>query len=250
MTAIEAIILFVSAFFAGIANSIAGGGSFLTFPALVFAGVPIIAANATSALAVFPGYLSGALGFMKELKTYPKGQFSLLIFISASGGVLGSLLLLRTPTTLFSFIVPWLLGFATVMFAFGNLISKWAKNTTGKTSIKGNLATLFVCIYGGYFNGGLGIVLLALFSTLGMRDINLMNGLKNGMSFALSFASVITFGLAGIIYWPQAILMMVGATIGGYCGAIVARKLTAKVIKTIIVAIGSIMTFIFYLMSN
>jgi len=207
--------------------------------------VPIIAANATSAVAVFPGYLSGALGFMKELKTYPKGQFSLLIFISALGGVLGSLLLLKTPTTLFSFIIPWLLGFATVMFAFGNLISKWAKNTAGKTSIKGNLATLFVCIYGGYFNGGLGIVLLALFSTLGMRDINLMNGLKNGMSFALSFASVITFGLAGIIYWPQAILMMVGATIGGYCGAVVARKLSAKVTKSIIITIGSIMTFIF-----
>ena len=165
MTTIEAIILFVSAFFAGIANSIAGGGSFLTFPALVFAGVPIIAANATSAVAVFPGYLSGALGFMKELKTYPKGQFSLLIFISALGGVLGSLLLLKTPTTLFSFVIPWLLGFATVMFAFGNLISKWAKNTAEKTSIKGNLATLFVCIYGGYFNGGfLLIVFMMLFT--------------------------------------------------------------------------------------
>ena len=250
MTTIEIIMLFATAFFAGIANSIAGGGSFLTFPALVFAGVPTIAANATSAVAVFPGYLTGALGFMKELKIYPKGQFALLIFISALGGILGSLLLLITPVSVFSFIIPWLLGFATLMFAFGNLISKWAKNTTGNTGFKGSLATLIVCIYGGYFNGGLGIVLLALFSTLGMRDINLMNGLKNGMSFALSFASVITFGLAGIIYWPQAILMMVGATIGGYCGAIVARKLTAKVIKTIIVAIGSIMTFIFYLMSN
>ena len=250
MTTIEIIMLFATAFFAGIANSIAGGGSFLTFPALVFAGVPTIAANATSAVAVFPGYLTGALGFMKELKIYPKGQFALLIFISALGGILGSLLLLITPVSVFSFIIPWLLGFATLMFAFGNLISKWAKNTTGNTGFKGSLATLIVCIYGGYFNGGLGIVLLALFSTLGMRDINLMNGLKNGMSFALSFASVITFGLAGIIYWPQAILMMVGATIGGYCGAIVARKLSAKVIKTIIVAIGSIMTFIFYLMSN
>lgn len=250
MTTIEIIMLFATAFFAGIANSIAGGGSFLTFPALVFAGVPTIAANATSAVAVFPGYLTGALGFMKELKIYPKGQFALLIFISALGGILGSLLLLITPVSVFSFIIPWLLGFATLMFAFGNLISKWAKNTTGNTGFKGSLATLIVCIYGGYFNGGLGIVLLALFSTLGMRDINLMNGLKNGMSFALSFASVITFGLAGIIYWPQAILMMVGATIGGYCGAIVARKLSEKVIKTIIVAIGSIMTFIFYLMSN
>ncbi|MDB4248571.1 sulfite exporter TauE/SafE family protein [Amylibacter sp.] len=241
----EVVLLITASFFAGIINSIAGGGSFLTFPALVFAGVPTIAANATSAVAVFPGYLSGALGFAKELKAFPKSKFLLLIFLSISGGVLGSILLLITPEVVFSFIIPWLLGFATLLFAFGNYVSKLAEKTSDTNGFKSNIATLLVCIYGGYFNGGLGIVLLALFSTLGMRDIHLMNGLKNIMSFALSAASVVTFAIAGIVFWKYAIIMMIAATIGGYFGVIVARKLSKSIIRIIIVIIGTIMTFIF-----
>ena len=243
----EVVLLITASFFAGIINSIAGGGSFLTFPALVFAGVPTIAANATSAVAVFPGYLSGALGFAKELKAFPKSKFLLLIFLSISGGVLGSILLLITPEVVFSFIIPWLLGFATLLFASGNYVSKWAEKTSDTNGFKSNIATLLVCIYGGYFNGGLGIVLLALFSTLGMRDIHLMNGLKNIMSFALSAASVVTFAIAGIVFWQQAIIMMIAATIGGYFGVIVARKLSKSIIRIIIVIIGTIMTFIFFI---
>ncbi|MDA7759764.1 sulfite exporter TauE/SafE family protein [Amylibacter sp.] len=243
----EVVLLITASFFAGIINSIAGGGSFLTFPALVFAGVPTIAANATSAVAVFPGYLSGALGFAKELKAFPKSKFLLLIFLSISGGVLGSILLLITPEVVFSFIIPWLLGFATLLFAFGNYVSKLAEKTSDTNGFKSNIATLLVCIYGGYFNGGLGIVLLALFSTLGMRDIHLMNGLKNIMSFALSAASVVTFAIAGIVFWKYAIIMMIAATIGGYFGVIVARKLSKSIIRIIIVIIGTIMTFIFFI---
>ena len=243
----EVVLLITASFFAGIINSIAGGGSFLTFPALVFAGVPTIAANATSAVAVFPGYLSGALGFSKELKAFPKSKFLLLIFLSISGGVLGSILLLITPEVVFSFIIPWLLGFATLLFAFGNYVSKLAEKTSDTNGFKSNIATLLVCIYGGYFNGGLGIVLLALFSTLGMRDIHLMNGLKNIMSFALSAASVVTFAIAGIVFWKYAIIMMIAATIGGYFGVIVARKLSKSIIRIIIVIIGTIMTFIFFI---
>ena len=243
----EVVLLITASFFAGIINSIAGGGSFLTFPALVFAGVPTIAANATSAVAVFPGYLSGALGFAKELKAFPKSKFFLLIFLSISGGVLGSILLLITPEVVFSFIIPWLLGFATLLFAFGNYVSKLAEKTSDTNGFKSNIATLLVCIYGGYFNGGLGIVLLALFSTLGMRDIHLMNGLKNIMSFALSAASVVTFAIAGIVFWKYAIIMMIAATIGGYFGVIVARKLSKSIIRIIIVIIGTIMTFIFFI---
>ena len=243
----EVVLLITASFFAGIINSIAGGGSFLTFPALVFAGVPTIAANATSAVAVFPGYLSGALGFAKELKAFPKSKFLLLIFLSISGGVLGSILLLITPEVVFSFIIPWLLGFATLLFAFGNYVSKWVEKTSDTNGFKSNIATLLVCIYGGYFNGGLGIVLLALFSTLGMRDIHLMNGLKNIMSFALSAASVVTFAIAGIVFWKYAIIMMIAATIGGYFGVIVARKLSKSIIRIIIVIIGTIMTFIFFI---
>ena len=245
MTIFELSLLASASFIAGIINSIAGGGSFLTFPALVFTGVPTIAANATSAVAVFPGYLSGALGFAKELKEYPKSKFLLLITLSIMGGIGGSLLLLITPASVFSYIIPWLLGFATLLFAFGDFVAKWAKKNSNSNGFLGNLTTLIVCIYGGYFNGGLGIILLALFSTLGMRDIHLMNGLKNIMSFALSAASVVTFAIAGIVFWQQAIIMMIAATIGGYFGVVVARKLSKDTIRMIIVIIGLIMTVIF-----
>ena len=245
MTIFELSLLASASFIAGIINSIAGGGSFLTFPALVFTGVPTIAANATSAVAVFPGYLSGALGFAKELKEYPKSKFLLLITLSIMGGIGGSLLLLITPASVFSYIIPWLLGFATLLFAFGDFVAKWAKKNSNSNGFFGNLTTLIVCIYGGYFNGGLGIILLALFSTLGMRDIHLMNGLKNIMSFALSAASVVTFAIAGIVFWQQAIIMMIAATIGGYFGVVVARKLSKDTIRMIIVIIGLIMTVIF-----
>ena len=228
----EVILLIFASFFAGIINSIAGGGSFLTFPALVFTGVPTIAANATSAVAVFPGYLSGALGFAKELREVPKSKFFLLIILSVLGGILGSLLLLITPSDVFSFVIPWLLGFATILFAFGNYISEWAEKTNGSGGTMGSIATL-------------GIILLALFSALGMRDIHLMNGLKNMMSFALSAASVVTFAIAGIVFWQQAIIMMIAATIGGYFGVFVARKLSKNTIRSIIVIIGLIMTLIF-----
>ena len=245
MTIFELSLLASASFIAGIINSIAGGGSFLTFPALVFTGVPTIAANATSAVAVFPGYLSGALGFSKELKEYPKSKFLLLITLSIMGGIGGSLLLLITPASVFSYIIPWLLGFATLLFAFGDFVARWAKKNSNSNGFLGNLTTLIVCIYGGYFNGGLGIILLALFSTLGMRDIHLMNGLKNIMSFALSAASVVTFAIAGIVFWQQAIIMMIAATIGGYFGVVVARKLSKNTIRMIIVIIGLIMTVIF-----
>jgi len=245
MTIFELSLLASASFIAGIINSIAGGGSFLTFSALVFTGVPTIAANATSAVAVFPGYLSGALGFAKELKEYPKSKFLLLITLSIMGGIGGSLLLLITPASVFSYIIPWLLGFATLLFAFGDFVAKWAKKNSNSNGFLGNLTTLIVCIYGGYFNGGLGIILLALFSTLGMRDIHLMNGLKNIMSFALSAASVVTFAIAGIVFWQQAIIMMIAATIGGYFGVVVARKLSKNTIRMIIVIIGLIMTVIF-----
>ncbi|WP_293572599.1 sulfite exporter TauE/SafE family protein [Phaeobacter sp.] len=247
MTFFDIFLLAVAAYFAGVANAIAGGGSFLTFPALVFTGVPAIAANATSAVAVFPGYLSGALGFFGELKDVPKRYLVLLLGLSLAGGVLGSLLLLVTPATVFAFVVPWLLGFATLLFAFGHRLTAWAERNLKAEGWTGNAATLLVCIYGGYFNGGLGIVLLALFSMLGLRDINLMNGLKNGMSFVLSGASVVTFALAGIVYWPQALLMMVTATIGGYCGAIAAKRLSAATMRALIICVGCVMTLIFAL---
>jgi len=244
----EVILLSAAAFLAGTLNSIAGGGSFLTFPALVYIGIPPISANATSAVAVFPGYLSGAFGFVKELKTYGLRQLGTLIFLAAIGGVLGALLLLVTPSDIFKLIIPYLLLFATGLFAFGDKITIYLASK-GKTQKSKNwILTLFVSTYGGYFNGGLGIVLLALFSVLGYRDLNLMNGLKNVLSFILSAASIITFAFADIVDWEWALIMMVSATIGGYFGAVIARKMPKQLVRNLIIFIGLFMSAAFYFM--
>jgi uncharacterized membrane protein YfcA len=244
---LDLIIFFTAAFGAGLLNTIAGGGSFLTFPALVFTGVPIVAANATSAVAVFPGYLGGALGFREELKQIARPRTLRLILITLIGGAVGSALLLVSSNEAFARIVPYLLLLATLAFLFGDQLRAMATRRAKAMKPEGAIGLFAVSLYGGYFNGGLGIILLALFTLWGMKDINLMNGLKNGLSFALSAISVLIFALAGLVEWPQAILMMVGATLGGYAGAPVARALPKSVIKGIIAAIGFGMSAIFFL---
>ena len=240
----DALILAVAAFCAGVLNTVAGGGTFLTFPALVYTGVPVVAANATSAVAVFPGYLGGAVGFRQELAAHDRRRLLRIVVATAVGGLIGSLLLLVSSNEAFAVVVPFLLIAATLAFAFGDRVQAWARNR-GAGKPEGWLGTVLVSVYGGYFNGGLGIVLLALFSLWGMRDLNVMNGLKNGLSFILSAISVATFALAGIVAWPQAIVMMVAATVGGYAGAPLARMLPKKVVRGVVIVVGVVMSAIF-----
>lgn len=243
---LDTILLAVAAFSAGILNTVAGGGTFLTFPVLVYTGVPVVVANATSAVAVFPGYLGGAAGFHKEIATFDRKRLWRIVAATAAGGLIGSLLLLVSSNEAFSLVVPFLLMVATFAFAFGEKIQDWMqRGRFGKP--EGVVGIVVVAIYGGYFNGGLGIVLLALFSMWGMRDLNLMNGLKNGLSFILSAISVATFALAGIVAWPEALIMMVAAIIGGYAGAPVARMLPRKVVRAVIIIVGAAMSAIFFL---
>lgn len=243
-------LLATAGFFAGVLNAVAGGGSFLTFPALVFVGIPPIAANATSAVAVFPGYLSAMFGFMKEIKAFDKLQLVLLSCLGVAGGIIGAVLLLVTPSAVFSWIVPWLLLAATLLFAFDRKIrALTTSNDEIKTSTK-IIAPLAVSIYGGYFNGGVGIVLLSMFSFLGLKNLNQMIGLKNAMSFILSMASVVTFAIAGIVHWEEAIIVMVMATIGGYVGAIIAKKLPIHVFRFTIIFIGLTMSAAFFFTNN
>ncbi len=242
----EWLILIIASFLAGILNSIAGGGSFLTFPALVFVGISPVAANATSAVAVFPGYLGAAAGFRREIFSFPQRRLLQYSFIAAIGGLIGSLLLLITSNVLFSTLVPWLLLFATALFAIGGKVTGWLKNHPYLIG-RHELSILFlVSVYGGYFNGGLGIILLALFTLFGMSNLNTMNGLKNGLSFILSAVSVVTFSIAGIVHWPEAVIMMIGSTTGGYTGAVVARALPGGVLRLIIIMVGLLMTVIFF----
>ena len=239
-------LILIAAFGAGLLNTIAGGGTFLTFPALVFIGVPPVVANATSAVAVFPGYLGGALGFRRELQAFDRRQMVRLLGITFAGGLIGGLLLLVSSDAAFSFIVPFLLLAATLAFLFGDPLRDWAARKSRAVTPFGALGLLGVSIYGGYFNGGLGIVLLALFALWGMSNIHEMNGLKNGLSFALSAVSVAVFAVGGLVEWHLAAAMMVASTLGGYAGAPVARLLPKAAVRALIAAVGFSMSAVFF----
>lgn len=242
----DMILLIAAAFGAGILNTVAGGGTFLTFPALVFTGMPPVMANATSTVAVFPGYLGGAFGFRSELAGFDRRRLLRLVMITLVGGLVGSSLLLVSSNEAFSMVVPFLLLGATLAFLFGDKIRQWAAAKAQDVSSEGAVGLFGVALYGGYFNGGLGIVLLALFSLWGMTDLNRMNALKSGLSFLLSAISVAVFALAGLVAWPQALIMMLAATAGGYAGAPLARALPKPVVREVIATVGFGMSAIFF----
>jgi uncharacterized membrane protein YfcA len=239
-----------AAFGAGVLNAIAGGGSFLTFPALVFTGVPPIVANATSALAVSPGYLGSTLGFKSELRELPARRLRREMAIAAVGGLAGAGLLLVTPAKLFSGIVPWLLLLATALFAAGPAIARRAQAASagghGLTRWR-EPGLLAVAIYGGYFNGGLGILLMALYTVAGEPRLATVNALKNLNSLVLSWLSVAAFVLAGAIAWRQGLLMMAAATAGGYLGAHWSRRLPAVWVRSGVIVTGLVMSVLFFL---
>lgn len=242
-------LLLTAAFLAGALNAVAGGGSFLTLPALVFTGMPTLTANATGTVALLPGYVSGALGFREDLEAPPGLSLRTLTALSLIGGATGATLLLLTDDRTFSRIVPWLLLAATMLFAVGPmLLGKAKKNQSGHASAKGStVGLLAVTIYGGYFNGGLGILLLALFGLLGQSNLNAMNGIKNVVSALLTAIAVAIYAWGGVVAWPQALLMMIAATAGGYFGARIARRIPAPILRAGIVATGLIMTALFFL---
>jgi uncharacterized membrane protein YfcA len=241
------LLLVVAAFAAGVLNAVAGGGSFLTFPALVFTGVPPIVANATSALAVSPGYAGSTLGFKTELQALPRRRLQREMGISALGGVLGALLLLVTPASVFLGLVPALLLFATVLFAIGpRLAARSAQGAETSDSPWREPGLLVVAIYGGYFNGGLGILLMALYTLTGEGRIHNVNALKNLNSLVLSLLSVVAFVVAGVIAWPQGLAMMVAATAGGFWGARWSKRLPVLWVRRGVIVTGLVMSAVFF----
>jgi uncharacterized protein len=241
-------LLTLAGFGAGLLNAIAGGGSFLTFPALVFAGVPPIAANATSAVSLSPGYFGSALGFRAELIAQPRARLVREGIVCALGGVAGAVLLLVTPPAGFVRVVPWLLLFATALFVFGSF--RPTGNAPAATrALPGatQLAALFaVAVYGGYFNGGLGILLMALYAFSAVSDVHVANAKKNLHSLVLSLVSVAAFIAARIVLWPQAAAMIVAATVGGFAGAWLGRRLPETWVRGFVVAAGLVMTVVFF----
>ena len=248
-------LLLAAAFVAGALNAVAGGGSFLTLPALVFTGVPPVVANATGTVALLPGYAAGAWGFKDDMQSPPGLSMKAVVGIALVGGAFGAALLLFTPDATFRKIVPWLLLAATAMFAFGPQLRAWAsRKTEGNSSsqaapsaTKAAVGMLIVSIYGGYFNGGLGILLLALLGLLGQTNLNAMNGTKNLVSALLTAIAVAIYAAGGVVQWQQALIMMVAATLGGYLGARVARKIPANWLRGGIVLTGLVMAGLFFM---
>lgn len=231
----------------GALNAVAGGGSFLTFPALLFGGVPPIPANATSAVALWPASLSSAVGYREELR----GQRRLLgplLAVSLVGGLGGALLLLVTPQHLFRALVPWLLLAATLVFALGPALNRRLRARDLHLPLKGAVLVQFaVATYGGYFGGGMGIMMLAAFSAMGMEDVHAMNGLKVVLGAALNGIAIVAFVVAGIIVWPAALAMLAGSIAGGYGGARLAKRVSPARVRVFVVLVGAALTAYFFL---
>lgn len=241
-------LLIAAAFLGGGINAVAGGGSFFTFPALVWAGIPPVAANASGTLALLPGYMASTWGFREDLRAPQRLSMPAVLATSLVGGSIGAGLLLLTPDELFSDIVPWLLLAATLLFALGPRLLRHL-NASGSESGPGIqvMALLAVCVYGGYFNGGLGIVLLAAFGLLGHTGLNRMQGLKNLVSAVLTAIAVALYAIGGAIVWLKALVMMISAVAGGYVVARVARQLPESTIRFVVIATGAVMTVLFFL---
>ncbi|ACL73735.1 sulfite exporter TauE/SafE family protein [Thioalkalivibrio sulfidiphilus] len=244
------LVISLAALVAGAINALAGGGSFLTLPALVFTGVPPVAANATGTAALLPGYLASAWSYRDLIRAPGIGlSVTAVVVLGTLGGALGATLLLFTSNEAFRVIVPWLLLFATLLFAFGSrihaLLSRRA--SAGRGGFWGKLGIVGVCGYGGYFNGGMGIVMLAMFRLLGVKDLNVANGLKNLLSAVLTLIAVLIYAAGGVISWPETVPMAIAATVGGIVGAWIGRAIPPQLLRNGIVVVGAITTVLFFL---
>lgn len=238
------LLLLGAALAGGAVNSIAGGGSFLTFPALLITGMPAIAANATNNTAMWLGVVASAGGYREEIRTY-RGVVLPAMLVSTAGSIAGALLLLHTPPTLFERLIPWLLLFATLVFAIHPLFSK--PRSKGDVHSPWQLAAqAAVSVYGGYFGAGMGILMLAILSFSGLPNLNAMNGVKNILSIIINGVAVVPFVIVGVINWPTALLMAVFAMTGGYFGARLFRRVPQNVLSAAVIAIGAAMTTYFF----
>lgn len=250
MTIFDGILLFFAALAAGVQNSIAGGGTFFSFPALIFCGVPPIQANATSTIALWPGLLASTGAYRKKLPRVAR-VLAPLCLVSAIGGYFGAHLLLHTPQHTFMRLIPFLFLGATLLFAFGKKPTSGSKHSegTGKPSWSAmagvSLIQFAVAVYGGFFGGGIGILMLAFLTFLPLGDIHSMNALKTVLATMINLVAVVTFIVARIVYWPQAVVMLVGAAIGGYGGAHFAQSVNPARVRIFIVCVGFAMSFYF-----
>jgi uncharacterized membrane protein YfcA len=270
--------LFGAALVGGALNAVAGGGSFLALPALLYAGIAPVSANATTTLAMWPGSVASAVAYRDHFMT-SRTRLLLLLSISVVGGVLGGLLLVGTSDTSFMRLLPWLMLTATVTFTFGGQVqarlrrvrvraaaarqafSSARRGEVGRDSpahtipapgtrsafpVLPLLIQLAIAVYGGYFGGGAGIMMLAMLSIAGLTDIHEMNGLKSLLAVAINGVALAAFIYYGVVDWSHGLVMVAGAILGGYAGATLARRVDQKYVRWFVIVVGWTMTAYFF----
>jgi uncharacterized membrane protein YfcA len=246
------VFLFLIAALGGALNSVVGGGTFVVFPALLFAGVPPIMANATAAIALWPGAASSAVAYREEIKL-PLQMLIALLAASLTGGAIGALLLVRTPGHAFLFLVPWLLLFATLVLTLGRpLVSHiglehWIAQRTGNTTLIVTAVQFVIAIYGGYFGAGMGILMLAALTLARIGNVHAMNGVRSLLAVCINGVAQVLFIFAHAIAWRPAIIMIVGATLTGYLGAVIARRINPSSVRRFVLLLAWCMTVYFFL---
>ncbi len=239
----HAAVAFASAFAAGAINSVAGGGTLVSFPTLIWLGLDSVTANATSTVGIWPGTVGSAWGYRQHLAG-AEPRFRALIIPSLVGGLAGALLLAKTPTSTFDRLVPFLILFATVLFMAQEPVQRMMKTDGGPRHESARwfagamLFQLMVGLYGGYFGAGIGILMLAALSIMGLSDIHEMNSLKVVFGGSVNGIAAVYFIWARMVYWPYVVVMAVAAIAGGYGAAGVARKIGRTAVRRIVIAIG------------
>jgi uncharacterized membrane protein YfcA len=229
-------------------NSVAGGGSFLSFPALIFAGVPAISANATNNAAMWVGTIGSARGYGEELREH-RGLLAPVISVSVVGSLIGACLLLVTPQAVFLRLIPWLLLFATIVFASSPWLTR--PPAAGPRHAPWQIVVqFFVAIYGGYFGAGMGIVMLAVLAFSGLPSFNAQNAIKNLLSVSINGVALVPFVIARIVDWRFALPMAALALLGGYFGARFFRRVPQRVARALVVTIGCAMTIVFFVRAH
>ncbi len=253
MTLLQMALLFIAAILGGTLNSVAGGGSFITLPSLIFTGVLPINANATSTVALWPGSVASVSAYRRELILQNRAILLVLGGTSLIGGIFGAELLLSTSQATFLILLPYLLLAATLLFAVsGPIMSRLHKRAEHTSKVSWLRLSIIACLqliiatYGGYFGGGIGILMLGTLGLMGMENIHEMNAVKTMLQTMINGVAVIIFIIRGVVEWPQAVVMIVGAIIGGYGGAYFARKIDSRLVRGFVIAVGISMTIYFF----
>lgn len=239
------VFLFFAAALGSALNSVAGGGAFVAFPSLLWAGLPPVAANATTTLAMWPGLVSSAVAYRREVAKVGR-WLPILCTVSVVGGWFGATVLVRTSDTSFMRLLPWLLLLAAATFTWGGNLTRRLIGHEPRPFWMIVLLQIVISIYGGYFGGGMGIMMLAGFSLVGMTDIHEMNGLKVALAIAVNGAALIEFIIERALYWQPGLVMVAGAIVGGYLGASLARRTDRKWARLFVMVIGWTMTVYFF----